>query len=170
LATYEALVSAEYLASLNAPSEWSRKMMPHHRHMVRSPGRVLESRGSTVAGHAITVRFSPAAGAQEQLRRQLHALVQDLPTRPGLAGAHLLQTDTPALAPTTEQQLRGLADRAADWILVVTGYDVQVLRRLVEGELSAQALQSVGAADGAITATYGLRHSGSSTTTTTATI
>jgi len=159
LATYEVLVSPEYLARLNAPSEWSRKMMPHHRNMVRSQCRVLESRGSAVAGHAITVRFSPAAGEQERLRSHLRALVQELPARPGLAGAHLLQTETPAIAPTTEQRIRGLADRAADWVFIVIGYDAQALRRLAEAALSAAALQSAGAAAGATSATYALRFS-----------
>ena len=157
LATYAALVSPQYLARLNAPSEWSRRMMPHHRNMVRSQCRVLESHGSAVSGHSITVRFSPAAGEQERLRSHLGALARELPARPGLAGAHLLQTDTPAIAPTTEQQIRGLADRAADWIFFATGYDAQALHRLAEGALSAAALQRAGAAAGAITAAFALR-------------
>ncbi|HEY0858586.1 MAG TPA: hypothetical protein VGE16_16090 [Albitalea sp.] len=157
LATWEALVSPEYLASLNAPSAWSTKMMPHHRNMVRSPCRVLESRGSAVAGHAMTVRFSPAAGAHERLRSHLRTLVQELPAQPGLSGVHLLRTDAPAIAPTTEQRIRQLADRAADWIVVASGYDVQALRRLEQGALSAAALHSAGSAKGVVAAAYTLR-------------
>lgn len=157
LAAYEALVSPEYQARLNAPSDWSRRMMPHHRHMVRSPSRVLESRGGAVAGHAVTARFSPAAGEQQRLRSHLHTLVLELPGRPGLTGAQLLQTDSPDLAPTTEQRIRGLADRAADWIFIATGYDPQALASLAEGVLSDAALQAAGAAAGAITGAYSLR-------------
>ena len=156
LATYEALVSPEYQARLNAPSDWSRKMMPHHRQMVRSQCRVLESRGSAVAGHALTVRLAPQAGQEQRLRSHLRALVQELPGRPGLVGAHLLQTDTPAIAPTTEQRIRGLADRAADWVFLAIGYDARALRQLAEAELSAAAQQGAGAAAGAITAAYAL--------------
>lgn len=159
LADYEALVSPEYLARLNAPSEWSRRMMPHHRHMVRSPCRVLESAGSTVAGQALTVRLSPTSGAQDSLRAHLGALVRELPARPGLGGAHLLRNETPAIAPTTEQQIRGLADRAADWIVLVTGYDLQALRQLAAAELSALALHQAGAAHGVTAGTYTLRMS-----------
>lgn len=148
LSAYEALVSPEYLARLNAPSEWSRKMMPHHRDMVRSQCRVLESRGGAVAGQAITVRFSPAAGQQVRLRQHVDSLVRQLPALPGITGAHLLQTETPAIGPTTEQRIRGLADRAADWIFVANGYDPQALHRLAQGELSAAALRGAGAAVG----------------------
>src|SRR5215218_3891471 len=71
LADYAILSSSHYLASLNAPSPWSTKMMPHHRNMVRSQCHVLESAGGNVARHALTVRMSPAAGAGEPLREAL---------------------------------------------------------------------------------------------------
>jgi hypothetical protein len=157
LAEYEALVSPEYLARLNAPSEWSRRMMPHHRHMVRSQCHVLESRGGVVARHVTTVRLSPTAGCDEYLRRYLHELVQELPARPGLTGAHLLRTDTPDIEPTTEQRIRSLADGTADWIFIVSGYDAQALHRLADGELSNEALQGAGAAPGATTGAYELK-------------
>lgn len=159
LARYEALVSPEYLARLNAPSDWSRRMMPHHRQMVRSPCRVLDSAGSTVAGQALTVRLSPTGGTQDNLRAHLGALVRELPTRPGLGGAHLLRHETPAIAPTTEQQIRGLADRAADWIVLVTGYEATALQQLAVGELSAMALRDAGAVEGVVAGTYTLRQS-----------
>ena len=157
LAAYEALISPEYLARLNAPSPWSQKMMPHHRSMVRSQCRVLASSGSAVAGHAMTVRLSPQEGVEDSLRNYLDTLVLDLPERRGLAGAHLLRTDTPDIAPTTEQKIRGLADRAADWCFIVNAYDAQALRELAQGELSAAALRANGARDGAIIGTYVLR-------------
>lgn len=161
LATHDALASPAYLARLNAPTAWSTAMMPHHLRMVRSPSRVLDSRGSAVTGHAVTVRFSPVSGAQQRLRCHLGDLVRTLPVLPGLAGAHLLQTDTPAVATTTEQQLRGLADQAADWIFIVNGYDEQALRRLAQGVLSAPALESAGAQQGAVAGAYALRLSSS---------
>ena len=159
LATYEALVSPAYQARLNAPSDWSRTMMPHHRHMVRSPCNVLDSRGAAVAGHALTLRLSPRAGEQQRLHGHLRELVQALPGRAGLVGAHLLQTDMPALEPTTEQRIRGLADRAADWIFLVIGYDAQALQRLAGAALSPTALHDAGATDGSIMATFALRAS-----------
>jgi hypothetical protein len=157
LASYDALVSPEYLARLNAPSGWSQKMMPHHRNMVRSQCRVLEASGAAVAGHAVTLRFSPAAAREDALRARLRELAGELSMRPGLAGAHLLQTEAPALAPTTEQKIRGLADRAADWIFIVTGYEARELQRLGEGELATPALQRAGIAQAPVSGTYALR-------------
>lgn len=154
LARHDSLVSPEYLARLNAPTEWSRRMMPHHRGMVRCQCRVIASRGSAVSGHALTVRLSPAKGAEAALREHLGALVNELPGQPGLLGAHLLQTDTPDIAATTEQHIRGLADRSADWVLLVTGYDAAAVRRLGEATLSAAALQAQGAADGVLPALH----------------
>ena len=159
LEAFAALTSPEYLARLNAPSDWSRRMMPHHLHMVRSPCHVMDSRGSAVAGHALTVRLSPAAGRRQELRTRLGTMVQELPLRPGLVGVHLLRTESPAGAATTEQQLRGLADRAADWILVVVGYDRRSLQRLAEGPLAPAELEACGAAPRATVATHVLRHS-----------
>lgn len=157
LTGYDALVSTEYQARLNAPSDWSRKLMPHHRNMVRSQCRVLEKAGAVVAGHALTVRLSPAPAAQAPLREYLRTLVQALPLQAGLAGALLLQTDTPAIAPTTEQAIRGHADSAADWIAVVTGYDAQAVSQLAQASLSPAALQSAGAAQGVVSGFYALR-------------
>ncbi len=157
LSTWEVLVSPEYQARLNNPSEWSRRMMPLHRRMVRSQCRVLESRGGAVAGQALTVRLSPAAGAEQALRDHLGALVRQLPARPGVTGAHLLCTDTPAIAATTEQRIRGNADGAADWVFIANGYGTQALQQLAQGELSNAALEGAGAASGAVPGTYGLR-------------
>lgn len=157
LAAYDALVSPEYLARLNAPTSWSTRLMPHHRNMVRSPARVVASAGSAVSGQALTLRFAPAPGSEERLREHLRGLVRTLPGEPGLAGAHLLRTELPAIAPTTEQRIRGLADRAADWIFVVNGYDGANVARLAHGLLSEGELVAAGAQAGVVAGTYALR-------------
>ena len=109
LAAYETLVSPAYLARLNAPTPWSARMMPHHRHMVRSQCRVLESQGSTLSRHALTVRLSPAEGAAERLRGHLGGLARTLASRPGLTAGHLLQNQTPKI--DTRQSRRSAAAR-----------------------------------------------------------
>ena len=152
LAQWEALASREYVARLNAPTPWSRALMPHHRNMVRSQCRVLESRGGVVAAHALTVRFSARQVRDEDVRNEVCALAEDWHALPGICGVHLLRNDAPAVAPTTEQKIRGLADGAADWILVVTGYDVRTLETI-----ALPAMRSLRGADAQVAGVYDLR-------------
>src|SRR4051812_17898616 len=122
LASHDVLASPEYLARLNAPTPWSVKLMPHHRNMVRSQCRVEDSRGSGIGGVALTLRFSPQPGQEQALRSQVQQWIGAVRPQPGITGAHFLRTDPPAVARTSEQQLRGNADTQAAWILLVTGY------------------------------------------------
>lgn len=156
LEAYEALVSPEYLARLDAPTDWSRELMPHHRNMVRCPARTLARRGGAIAGHALTVRFTAGEGESLRLEAHVRELVDSLPGQPGLGGACLLRTDLPAIAPTTEQRIRGLADRAADGILVVTGYDEEVLQGVAQRQVSPAALTAAGAAERPVLGRYRL--------------
>jgi hypothetical protein len=153
------LASAPYAARLNAPTPWSTRMMPLHRNMVRSQCLVLHSEGAVTARHALTVRLSPAAGQAEPLQRGLGGLATAVRMRPGLVGLHLLRHQAPAMAATTEQQIRGNADRVADWVLVATGYDAEALRALGEGELGEAGLGALGAAPGTERHLYGLAYS-----------
>lgn len=156
LQDHGALSSPEYLARLNAPTPWSTRLMPHHRNMVRSQARVLHSHGAGVARHAMTLRLSPREGEAQRLQAALRALIEELPLRAGLAGAHLLRTDTPAIAPTTEQKIRGNADRSADWMFVVCGYELETMQALGDGALAPAALGALGAAPDAIASWYRL--------------
>jgi hypothetical protein len=156
---YETLSSPSYLARLNDPTPWSTRMMPHHRNMVRGQCRVVESAGAGVARHAVTVRLSPTAAREEDLRSTLKSLLNALCARPGSVGAHLLQHQTPSIARTKEQQIRGAADQVADWVLIAVGYDLRVLKQLSETELSPAALSEAGAMPSQVTGLYSLSYS-----------
>jgi len=153
LDSYEVLTSGPYLERLNRPTPWSIKMMPHHRNMVRSQCRVLQSSGGGIARCMVSVRLSPEDGQAEPLRSRLRKLVDTLPMQPGLNGAHLLSTETPDIALTTEQRIRG-SDGVADWILLVSGYDTQALQGVCEHTLDATSLVAEGARPGAVTGLY----------------
>jgi len=60
-----------------------------------------------------------------------------LPTLPRVTGGHLLRTETPNAAPTTEK-IRG-DDAVADWVLVVSGYAIEALAKVAGAELGATA-------------------------------
>ncbi|RCW68793.1 hypothetical protein DES41_107315 [Pseudorhodoferax soli] len=152
------LSSPAYLARLNAPTPWSTRLMPQHRAMVRSQCRVLESRGGATAGHLLALRLSPAAGAHERLRAALGTLAAECVLQPGLAGLHLLRHETPAIAQTAEQQLRGAGDRHADWVLLACGYDEAAVTALWQGPLADAGLMAMGAAGAAQRSRYQLAY------------
>ena len=145
LADHATISSPEYVARLNAPTPWSTRLMPEHRQMVRSQCRVLASSGAGVARHALTLRFASRSGAEEELGAVCTRLAETLPSRPGITGAHLLRHQRPALATTIEERIRRGADTAADWVLVVCGYDPVVLQTLGEAELATERLAAHGA-------------------------
>jgi hypothetical protein len=159
LQTYETLTSPAYFARLNNPTPWSQTMMPRHGNMVRSQCQVLESFGSGIAAAMLTLRISPQPGRSDTLRDHLRTVLNVLPQRVGATSAHLLQTQTPQAATTTEQKIRGGADGVADWIVLVSGYDAQTLTALGDNELGPSALSEVGAMPGQISALYRLSHS-----------
>lgn len=106
------LAGAAYLERLNNPTPWSRRMMPHHRNMVRSLCEVRASFGHGIAGTLATLPAQSPAAA-----------LAALPARKGLTAAHLLEARSPAgLARTTEQEIRG-GDAEAKWVTLVAGYD-----------------------------------------------
>jgi len=113
------ITSGPYLERLNNPTPWSRKMMPHHRNMVRSLCLVRASYGAGLPHAMATLRFSPANE------------IPELPRRKGVTGAHLLQSQPMPAAPTAEQQIRG-GDATADWVLLVGGYDAQAVGQVAE--------------------------------------
>jgi hypothetical protein len=156
---HHVLSSPEYLARLNAPTPWSAKLMPQHRDMVRTQNHVLESRGAAIARLAMTIRLSPAPDRPGELRAGLASRVGEIACAPGISGAHLLRHEAPDLAQTTEQRMRGSADRAADWVLVVCAYEPDGLEALAAGILSAVSLQRLGASAGPIRGVYALSSS-----------
>jgi hypothetical protein len=156
LQDHAVLASAPYVARLNAPSPWSTRMMPLHRNMVRAQCQVVHSHGAVTARHALTIRCSAVHGPGEALQRALGDLAASVSQQPGIVGLHLLRHQAPALAVTTEQRIRGNADRAAEWVIVACGYDLEALRRLGDAELSTARLLASGAAPDTERQFYGL--------------
>ena len=112
-----------YLQRLNNPTPWSRKLMPHHRNMVRSLCLVRASFGACIAQAVATIRFSPSRKPSASLARTLSRVAE----KKGVSGAHLLESRSMAgIRQTTEQKIRG-HDAAADWVLLVCGYEVEAV-------------------------------------------
>ena len=128
------LTGAHYLERLNNPTPWSRKMMPHHRNMVRGLCRVEAGNGRALAQALATVRLAERPALPD-------------PSRRGLVAAHALRNIAHASAQTTEQKLRG-GDQAPDWAALVIGYDFDAVT--AAGEALVRP--------GAIAATYRLAY------------
>jgi hypothetical protein len=107
-----------YLERLNHPTPWSRRMMPHHRNMVRSLCRVQDSYGSALAHAMATVRFSGA--------------LPPLPRARGISAAALLESQPAQGKPTAEQMMRGGIDPSADRVVLIGGYDAEAVRRAAD--------------------------------------
>src|SRR3954471_22071057 len=125
-----------YLERLNNPTPWSRRMMPHHRNMVRSLCVVRESYGAAIAHAMATVRFSGAA--------------PQLPRARGITSAAVLESQPAHSAPTTEQKMRGGVDPSADKVLLISGYDADAVTR------AAHSLGLPGATFGLYRLSYSL--------------
>lgn len=158
LEAYQTLTSPAYLARLNDPTPWSVKMMPRHSNMVRSQCQVALSHGGGTAAAMLTTRLSPAPERAEALHSHLGQMLCDLTQRAGLTAGHLLQTQTPQVASTVEQKIRGGADGVADWIVLVAGYDAQVLLDLAANQLGTLALTGAGALPEQTSALYRLSY------------
>ncbi len=107
------ITSGAYLERLNHPTPWSRRMMPHHKNMVRSLCVVRSSYDDGVPYALATARFS---GAE----------TPELPRGRGVTNAYFLEAQAMPAAQTTEQEIRG-GDAVAAKVLVVGGYDADAV-------------------------------------------
>jgi hypothetical protein len=155
---YASLSSPHYLERLNNPTPWSTKLMPYHANMVRSQCLVLESKGGATARWALTVRLSPVREKESGLRAYMKSFFNKVVWQEGITAAHLLHTQTPAIAQTKEQAIRGGKDRSADWIVVVMGYDADSLNTLLQTDLAEHALAQEGAQGPLISGLYALSY------------
>ena len=161
LQDHSVLSSPAYQARLNAPTPWSTKMMPHHRNMNRAQCRVLASAGGVVAGHVLTLRFSPGDVPEAALAQAWAELAKEVAGSPGMAGLHLLRHDAPQMAQTTEQRIRG-GDQTPDCIAVVSAFASSGLDRFearLKDPTQASTLGLGGQATGVAEERYRLSYS-----------
>jgi len=123
VARVSVLTGPGYMARLNDPTPWSRKMMPHHLDMVRSLCRVHASAGGLIGGALAKIGFSPARrGGRAVVDWLAREMLPALSQRKGLLGGCVLRAQPQSGPRTTEQEIRG-GDQTADWILLLSGYE-----------------------------------------------
>ena len=149
------ITGGTYLERLNNPTPWSRKMMPHHRNMVRGLCRVEASFSAALGQALLTLRFSATDPAA--LRAWLVDTLAAMAMRKGLVAARLMLAVGQPSAQTAEQRLRG-GDAAPDWVVMLNGYSSEAVAAAAARELSSAALLAHGAAPGAVAGHYGLAY------------
>lgn len=147
----ETLRSAPYLARLNDPTPWTRRMVPHFLNTLRVGYRVAASSGRGQGGVLLTARLAVEGGRPgppAALQASGLAAIQDVT---GVISVHVLDA-TPEVTSiaTEEKRLRGPGDRdrgaVEPWCLLVEADDAAVLAELRAGPLAESRLRA-GAAE-----------------------
>ena len=156
--SFDTLSSAPYVERLNNPTPWSTKMFVHYfRNMTRSFCHIVGSFGSGLGHTMLTIRFSAEGGQERVLRAWLtQEVLPALAERSGMVGAHLLETEKHVRQPQTKEKELRRGDATADWILMATGYDSQVVTSLLTNELHEKTLVRHGASPSQAANTYHL--------------
>jgi hypothetical protein len=142
------LSSAAYQARLNAPTDWTRRVVANFTDTSRTICDVACSFGVGEGGWIEAIVLETAAAAetfQGSLRMRLGEAITAIP---GIVGLHLLEGHVAAgQGDTVEKKLRGVPDKMAAWILLVEAVGSDPLAAFRSGTGSNQALVECGAAE-----------------------
>lgn len=156
----EVLGGSGYLDRLNAPTEWTRRVVPSFRRVSRSICRVAYSEGVGQGGFMLTQRFELAAadraGTVATLRTRL---LPPLAERKGIAGVHLCLADEAiSRIETAEKKARADATAVPGCIVLIEGTSEADVRDAGE-TLAASVRALLGASSPSIdTSIYQLQH------------
>ncbi|SIR00252.1 hypothetical protein SAMN05880561_10714 [Rhizobium sp. RU33A] len=114
------LESEAYLARLNAPTDWTRAVVPHFIDTSRTLCEVLYSEGHGCGGVIETLRIEAQA-------EMLVPLVATLVDHPDISGVSLLARHKSPAKATSESQMRAAPDRSSPAILLIEGADASAL-------------------------------------------
>src|SRR5262245_49291019 len=138
--TYLVLSSEAYLARLNDPTPWTRKVVINFKDTSRTICDVVHSAGRGVGAWMETIQLQTSIDAAEFSRRMVNRVVTQIAAQRGVAGVHLLRGVPEAnKVDTAEKAMRGVRDKEADWILLietVTAPSARDLRNKLTGDAS----------------------------------
>jgi hypothetical protein len=142
----EVLASSVYRERLANPTEWTVKIMPGFRNMLRSACRQTWSAGAGVGGSAIIVQGRPEAGREDGARRYVEdALTPDLMESAEFVRVSLWEADAAYTGgQSPEAVLRGGADRNADWVLFLESSDPKLSASAFDMQANARAAREAG--------------------------
>ncbi|MEO8305440.1 MAG: hypothetical protein ABI724_15085 [Betaproteobacteria bacterium] len=119
----EVLAGQDYVNRLNAPTEWTRRVVPHLRNVARSICRVAHTSGVGSGGVMLTIRFDIGAAHRAHAVQALSRdLLPPFVFRPGVSGVHLLLADEAvSKVETAEKKARADATDVPTWVILVEG-------------------------------------------------
>jgi len=156
--TPEVLFSPAYKASLDNPTEWTRRSLPAFEGIIRTVMRVRARAGEGRGGVVGTLRLEPGDGNEARLSAWLSAELPDAALAlPGIVRAEYWQAEPKSLdGDNAEKRLRKGEDRTARWVMAIDGSDEASVRQAMGELLSPAILQRRGAAAAAERGIYRL--------------
>jgi hypothetical protein len=141
----QVLAGADYLARLNAPTDWTKRVVPSFTDVTRSLCRTTFTTGPGVGGAMATIRCDAAAGRSAELAGYFEKVLASLAELPRVHGAHLCQVEADASAvETVERKVRPGANLVAEFVVLIEASSPDALSPVVEG-FTAQRLVRAGA-------------------------
>ena len=147
------LTSPAYQTRLDNPSDWTRRMMPHFRGMVRGFCAIEHRTGSSVGAEMLTIRCDADPARRGTFIQWLgDDCLPRIAQRRGFASAcALVAAAQPPM--TSEQSLRG-RDAGVDSVVLVSSHAPDLLESLQRDDLAAGALEARGAMPGVVYGRY----------------
>ena len=137
----DVLASKTYLERLANPTDWTKKVMPSFRNMLRSACRETWSAGAGVGGGAIVVQCKPSPGREDAARRFVKdTLAAGLMQSACVVRMSLWEADAALTGgPSPEMALRGGSDKSADWVLFLESHELAKTALALGAQLPAAA-------------------------------
>ena len=119
----EVLGGQDYLNRLNAPTEWTRQVVPSFRNVSRSICRVVYTQGVGQGAFILTQRFDVGERDRSQVLKALRQrLLPPLCDNKGIAGVHLcLADESISKVETAEKKARADTTQVPTWIILIEG-------------------------------------------------
>jgi hypothetical protein len=153
------LASPAYMARLNAPSPWTRQVVPHFTDTSRTVCRVVESLGQGDGGWIGTIRMDVPGGNPAFAAAMVEQAGKPALAQPGIIGVHLLEGEPKAsTGATAEKAMRSQPDEVVGWILLVEGATPQAVQHVLATALGKERLMALGVTGAIRSGLYGLQY------------
>jgi hypothetical protein len=140
------LASDAYQARLNAPTDWTKRVIADFIDMSRTACDVVVSFGLGEGPFIDAIRLSTARDANTFKAAIADTILKPASEASGIVGAHLLQGEKSATGgDTAEKKLRGVPDQVADWVVLIEGVEQDNIDAIRRNVASNEAFIGAGA-------------------------